>query len=79
MLTLQARYNNLKTLVLERKEPFNRLMHHLERFRAREPVEEAQTAFTAVCSALQGIRLHRVNNKRRQVGKIENYLFYNQA
>ncbi len=30
MLTLQARYNNLKTLVLERKEHFNRLMHYLE-------------------------------------------------
>ena len=30
MLALQAKYNNLKTLVLERKEPFTRLMYHLE-------------------------------------------------
>lgn len=30
MLVLQVRYNNLKTLVLERKETFTRLMHHLE-------------------------------------------------
>jgi len=30
MTDLQARYNNLKTLVLERKEPFTRLMRHLE-------------------------------------------------
>ncbi len=30
MLTLRARYDNLKSIVLERKEPFIRLMHHLE-------------------------------------------------
>ena len=30
MLTLQARYSNLKTLVETRKESFTRLMHHLE-------------------------------------------------
>jgi hypothetical protein len=30
MADLQARYNNLKTLVLEQNEPFARLMHHLE-------------------------------------------------
>jgi hypothetical protein len=30
MATLKERYKNLKTLVVERKEPFTRLMHHLE-------------------------------------------------
>ena len=30
MLALQVRYNNLKILMVERKEPFTRLMRHLE-------------------------------------------------
>jgi hypothetical protein len=58
MADLQARYNNLKTLVVERKEPFSRLMHHLET-ETTWLTSPASTRFHLCCE--EGLLEHSVN------------------
>jgi hypothetical protein len=52
MATLKERYKNLKTLVVERKEPFSLLMHHLE----TETAWLTADPFITVCRHLERFR-----------------------
>ncbi len=63
MATLKERYKNLKTLVIERKEPFSLLMHHLE----TETAWLTADPFITVCRHIERFRARKPAEKAEAV------------